>query len=322
MRADLINTCLPDKVQSLALQKAAVTVADLLYLTFQTYLPSEPSARVDGLADIEAPVRPARTFAEVLSFLRSWRQKIMTVVNDLGGNPEPLKLLGSLHSLISSLIAGDTSFTTEISQIYRQTNVCTDDSLLRTFDLIEVELAARSHEDEEDKRRQKNANVAIAAFTQSQKGSGKSKPVCRDYMADTGCNKGGQCSYQHPPTNGRFLRCGSTKHSVADCRRPRKDAPANPAAKAKGQGKGTPFTQGKSQQAPKGGGKGKNQGGGGGGGGGGATNQQAQPKGQAKKRAQSQPKSKPIQATKLRQKPALWKSTGQAATFTTHHQEP
>ena len=66
MRADLINTCLPDKVQSLALQKAAVTVADLLYLTFQTYLPSEPSARVDGLADIEAPVRPARTFAEAL----------------------------------------------------------------------------------------------------------------------------------------------------------------------------------------------------------------------------------------------------------------
>ena len=56
MRGDLINTCLPDKVQSLALQKAAVTVADLLYLTFQTYLPSEPSARVDGLADIEAQV--------------------------------------------------------------------------------------------------------------------------------------------------------------------------------------------------------------------------------------------------------------------------
>ena len=114
----------------------------------------------------------------------------MTVVNDLSGNPEPLKLLGSLRSLISSLIAGDTSFATEISQIRRQTNIkvaCTDDSLLRTFDLIEVELAARSHEDEEDKRRQKNTNVAIAAFTQSQKGSGKSKPVCRDYVTDNGC---------------------------------------------------------------------------------------------------------------------------------------
>ena len=81
----------------------------------------------------------------------------------------------------------------------------------------------------------------------------------------------------------------STKHSVADCRRPRKDALANPAAKAKGTGKGPPLPKAKAKQNPKGGGKGKSQGGGGGG----ATNQQAQPKGQAKKRAQSQPKSKP-----------------------------
>ena len=62
MRADLINQCLPvsvpERVQSLAIQKSATTVADLLYITFQTFLPSEPSARVDGLADIEAPVRP------------------------------------------------------------------------------------------------------------------------------------------------------------------------------------------------------------------------------------------------------------------------
>ena len=175
---------------------------------------------------------------------------------------------------------GDTFFATEISQIYRQTNVkvvCTDDSLLRTFDLIEVELAARSH------------------------GSGKSKPVCQDYMTDTGCSKGGQCSSQHPPTNGRCLRCGATKHSVA---RPRKDAPANPAAKAKGQGKGPPLPKAKAKQAPKGGGKDKSQGGGGGGGGGGATNQQAQPKGQAKKRAQSQPKSKPKAKTSSHQSEA------------------
>ena len=34
-------------------------------------LPSERSARVDGLADTEAPVRPAHAFAESLAFLRS-----------------------------------------------------------------------------------------------------------------------------------------------------------------------------------------------------------------------------------------------------------
>ena len=49
MRADLINQCPPERVQSLAIQKSAATVADLLHLTFQTFLPSEPSARIDGL---------------------------------------------------------------------------------------------------------------------------------------------------------------------------------------------------------------------------------------------------------------------------------
>ena len=67
MRSDLCNHCLPEKIQSLAIQKGPNTVADLLYLTFQSYLPSEPSARVEGLAAIEAPAKPVRTFGEALS---------------------------------------------------------------------------------------------------------------------------------------------------------------------------------------------------------------------------------------------------------------
>ena len=39
MRADLCNLCLPEKVQFLAMQKSANTDADLLYLTFLTFLP-------------------------------------------------------------------------------------------------------------------------------------------------------------------------------------------------------------------------------------------------------------------------------------------
>ena len=113
MRSDLCNHCLPEKIQSLAIQKGANTVADLLYLTFQAFLPSEPSARVEGLATIEAPVKPVRTFGEALSFLRSWRQQVLTVVHDLGGNPEPLKLLSTLRTLISSLVASDTAFAME-----------------------------------------------------------------------------------------------------------------------------------------------------------------------------------------------------------------
>ena len=135
LRSDLCNPCLPEKIQSLAIQKGANTVADLLYLTFQAFLPSGPSARVEGLATIEAPMKPVRTFGEALSSLRSWRQQVLTIVHDLGGNPEPLKLLSPLRTLISSLVASDTAFAMEVSQIYRQTNVKTmfnDVTLLTT----------------------------------------------------------------------------------------------------------------------------------------------------------------------------------------------
>ena len=149
---------LPEKIQSLAIQKGANTVADLLYLTFQSFLPSEPMARVEGLATIEAPVKPSRTFSEALAFLRSWRQQVLTVVHDLGGNPEPLKLYSTLRTLISSLVASDNSFAMEVSQIYRQTGIktlCNDVCLLTTIDLLEVELASRAQEEEEERRKQR-----------------------------------------------------------------------------------------------------------------------------------------------------------------------
>ena len=181
MRSDLCNHCLPEKIQSLAIQKGANTVADLLYLTFQTYLPSEPSARVEGLATIEAPAKPARTFGEALSFIRSWRQQVLTVVNDLGGNPEPLKLLSTLRTLISSLVASDTAFAMEVSQIYRQTNVktvCNDVTLLTTVDLLEVELSGRAQEDEEERRKQKGSQRSFCVSC----AEGRRKRKTQTYM--------------------------------------------------------------------------------------------------------------------------------------------
>ena len=100
------------------LHKGANTVTDLLSSPFS--LPSEPSARVEGLATAEAPAKPA---GEALSFLRSWRQQVLTVVIGLRGNPEPLKLLSTLRTLLSSLFAPDTAFAMEVSQIYKQTPV-------------------------------------------------------------------------------------------------------------------------------------------------------------------------------------------------------
>ena len=185
VRAELLNAVLPDRVVSAAMQKGTLTVLDLLFLTFQTYLPSEPSARVDGLALVESPLKAARSFGEALSTLRTWRQQILTVVNDLQGNPEPLKLFQSLKMLISSLISSDNAFATEVSQMLHQTNIktiCTDQTLLTLMSMLEIELSARAHEDDEDRRRRGQANLssgnqAVAAAVGKGKGGkgGKSK---------------------------------------------------------------------------------------------------------------------------------------------------
>ena len=122
MRAELLNGALPERVVTTAMQKGTSTVLDLLFIAFQTCLSSEPSARVDGLTTIETPLRAAKNFQEVLSTLHNWRQQVLTVVTDLGGNPEPLKLLSSLKTLISSIVNSDNSFATEVAQMYRTTS--------------------------------------------------------------------------------------------------------------------------------------------------------------------------------------------------------
>ena len=138
------------------MQKGTLTVLDLLFITLQTYLPSEPSARVDGLSLTEAPLKAARNFNEALSTLRTWRQQILTVVNDLQGNPESLKLYQSLRTLISGLVNSDNAFATEVSRMMHDTNIkthCNGQTLLQLMGLLEIELSSRSHKDDEERRR-------------------------------------------------------------------------------------------------------------------------------------------------------------------------
>ena len=125
-RAELINSVLPEKVTSTAMQKGALKVSDVLFLTSQAFLPSEPSDRVDGLNTVETPLKAAtRNFAEALTTLRTWRQQVVTVMADLKASPEPLKLFNSLKILISNLTSSDNAFATEVSQMYRATEIKT-----------------------------------------------------------------------------------------------------------------------------------------------------------------------------------------------------
>ena len=80
----------------------------------------------------------------------------MTVVTDLRANPEPLKLFNSLRILISNITASDNAFATEVSQMYRSTQIktsCTDRALMEFVNLLEIEMSNRAMEDDEDRRR-------------------------------------------------------------------------------------------------------------------------------------------------------------------------
>ena len=267
MRAELLDNVLPERVQTTSMQKGATTVLDLLFITFQTYLPSEPSARVEGLTTVEAPLRASKNFQEALTTLRS----VITVVNDLGGNPEPLKLLSSLRTLISSLVSSDKAFATEVAQIFRTTqvkNICTDQTLLQTMGMLEIELAARAQEDDEERRKRGQthhaANPAVGATpgkgqSKEKKGAGKGKnegsgdkPVCTDYMKDAGCPRGDKCTFRHPPRTGKCLRRGAIGHQLAQCRRTQRSSSTSTSTstptttpKARAKSKGAPRAKSK-----------------------------------------------------------------------------
>ena len=92
MRSELISSVLQERAVSAAMRKGTLTLVDLLYLTFQMFLPSKPAARVDGLNSVA-------------------------------------KLFNSLKVRVSSLISSDNAFATEASQMYRIANIktsCTD----------------------------------------------------------------------------------------------------------------------------------------------------------------------------------------------------
>ena len=160
MRAELRNSRSLEKVQCLAVQKNAATVSDLLYLTFQPYLPSESAARVNGLGSLEAPMKRARTFTETLRHLRTRRERILTVVMDLKGSPKPLQLLSSLRALVSSLVGNAFAIYKKHVKVIRN-----DQAFMETLNLLEIEMASRTHEENEEKRKQKNASLAMAVFS-------------------------------------------------------------------------------------------------------------------------------------------------------------
>ena len=146
MTAELLNA-LPSRIISRVLLEGNVSVLDLLLSTFQTLLPSEASARTRAIARVEAPLPVARTYNQALSVLRVWNQDVLTVVLDMGADPEPATLLSSVRSLLSSLICHDSSFANEVVQLESVASTqthCSGDNLLTFIALLEIELSSRA----------------------------------------------------------------------------------------------------------------------------------------------------------------------------------
>ena len=126
----------------------------------------------------------------------------MTVVTDLKANPEPLKLLTSLKILISNLTSSDNAFATEISQMYRSTQIktnCTDKALLEFMGLLEIEMSNRAREDDEDRRRRRRGQANMAA-------SSSNSPPEAANAAAAAAGKGGRKGKGKPKDGGKEKR--------------------------------------------------------------------------------------------------------------------
>ena len=168
--------------------------------------------------------------------------------------------------MISSLVSSDNAFATEVAQVFRTTQVknnCTDQTLLQTMGMLEIELAARAQEDDEERRKRGQthhaANPAMGATPgkgqskeKKEAGKGKNegsgdKPVCTDYMKDTGCPRGDKCAFRHPPRAGKCHRCGAIGHQLAQCRRPQREQKGSSSTSTS-----TPTSTPKARAKPKG----------------------------------------------------------------------
>ena len=75
-------------------------------------------------------------------------------------------MFNSLKILISNLTSSDNAFATEVSQMYRPTQIkttCTDKALLEFMGLLKIEMSSRAREDDEDRRRRGQANMAASS---------------------------------------------------------------------------------------------------------------------------------------------------------------
>eukprot|EP00971_Amphidinium_carterae_P032539 640725-Amphidinium_carterae.1 len=262
IRSELLtNKILPeDFINMMVGSKRGSTLSEILELLFQRYLPSEPTARVDALTQLETPLKTAKSFVEALRLLRAWKDQLVMAVRTLKARPDILRMFNTIQPLLSSL-NHDTIFAVAHSNMLVVTNArinTTVDTLWRYIELLESELNDRALEEHQRNMRKPQAHLADQLYdAQGMEGKGKTKdgknkkgkgdgkpkggkakpsyrnlddnpkdtrPICPEFLKDSGC----------PTSVGKCLRCGAKGHSVAECTRPRRDNPLRPGGKLGG----------------------------------------------------------------------------------------
>eukprot|EP00971_Amphidinium_carterae_P100941 1997052-Amphidinium_carterae.2 len=88
----LTGKILPDKFVVYIAATKAGTLAKILEVLFQKYLPSEPTAQEDALTLIETPLKTAKSFTEALRTLRVWKEQLIITIQTLHGRLDTLRL--------------------------------------------------------------------------------------------------------------------------------------------------------------------------------------------------------------------------------------
>eukprot|EP00971_Amphidinium_carterae_P302805 6016773-Amphidinium_carterae.1 len=110
IKSELFNSrILPDEYLVGAKPKRGGTLAEILELLQQRYLPSEPVARVDALSALEAPLKVAKSFVEALRVFRTWKKQLIAPAKSLHGRPDIYRMFTTIQPLLSSLLQ-DSSF--------------------------------------------------------------------------------------------------------------------------------------------------------------------------------------------------------------------
>jgi len=149
LRAELMKV-LPSTITREASLRGVVNCIDVLTIAMQLLLPSEAHVRVSTLDGLETPMKPARTFTDALTALRTWHYKYRVAHETFKTSPEPRRAWMAIRSLVSNLTGAAADFALEWNTMVRDLGL-REGATMRKVELLvgrlEAEISHRAMEE-------------------------------------------------------------------------------------------------------------------------------------------------------------------------------